>query len=643
MKRLMFIYLFLAFVCVTMAQKVSEQEALSSAQTFLSSLNEVRQVKKLIYRKKPQLQVTNCLDGIYVFNDKANGGFVVISGDKQMPSVLGYSLEGQFDENKIPSNMRKWLKNYVLQAKGIQSNTTSKVATFQASQMAPIAPLLESKFDQDAPFNDKCPTWGSQTCVTGCVPTALAQILFYYKWPLKTSQVIPSYTTSSNKIYVPEIPITTIDWNNIIPEYHSTLVVESSGNVYYENDFTEKQANAIATLMTLCGSSLKVNYRTDGSSASLGSCVKALVNYFDYEEGVRLYQSKYDFTRWCQIIYDELACGNPLLYDGDGEPDCHAFIIDGYDTDGLFHINWGWGGMCDGYFLLTSLNPMDGYVFNEDQSAIVSVRPCKPGIKVAYGVLNQKSLTFFYDTERNNRAGTICMDIRECASNQMVTQCTFDPSFADYKLWSVKEFFANNENLESVKGLCFMNTSDVVSMWQMFYCCKSLKELDLTNFNTDNVQDMGYMFNQCELLKNLNLSSFNTSKLTRTEGMFKDCRSLSTIYVDEGWIMDKVNSDFWMFVNDFNLVGSNGTRYEYPNYGVEYAHLDGGESNPGYFSKLLKGDVNSDGNVDISDVVALVNIILNSSSNYQVKADLNNDGSIDISDVVAVVNIILGQ
>ncbi|MBQ3991622.1 MAG: BspA family leucine-rich repeat surface protein, partial [Bacteroidaceae bacterium] len=153
-------------------------------------------------------------------------------------------------------------------------------------------------------------------------------------------------------------------------------------------------------------------------------------------------------------------------------------------------------------------------------------------------------------------------------------------------------------NLQSITGMSYLNTSEVTDMRFMFVNCRELTSLDLSHFNTSKVTDMNSMFCYCSSLTNLDLSSFNTSKVTNMHGLFCDCYNLRTIYAGNGWSTAAVTNSSDMFYGCSSLVGGQGTTYDANHVDKAYAHIDGGTSNPGYFTEkpaFTLGDVNGDG------------------------------------------------
>ena len=511
------------------AQQVTKEVALQKAKKFF---NQSDVVSRRAARKAPQFTLANNRNEFYVFNDEANGGYVVVSGDERMPDVLGYSYTGHFDAETIPCNMKAWLEDYAAQVAYLQTHPDVPASRQTAPERDEISPLLNCHFNQGKYYNEKCPILDGEHCWTGCVATAMAQIMYYYQWPKQTTQTIPAYTTGTWKIDMPAIPITSIDWNNILDNYISW------------NDYSDEQIDAISTLMLLCGTSAEMDYCTyGGSSASLSAAANAFLKYLDYDDLVEFIgRDKCELEEWEQVIYDELNGGRPVLYAGSTETGGgHAFVLDGYKDD-YFHVNWGWGGSSDDYFLLTDLC---GY--NYSQEAIVGIQAAYPDIPRRYAVLDNGKMTLYYDTEMSHRSGTV-LPHRDDWSNykDQITECVIDPSFAYLMPKNLSGLFSGLSQLKSIEGIENLNTSHVMNMNSMFYSCFGLTSLDVSGFKTDNVTGMGYMFYGCSSLTNLDVSGFKTDNVTDMSWMFGACSSLTSLDVS-GFKTDNVTSMSCMF------------------------------------------------------------------------------------------------
>lgn len=355
------------------AGNVTEEEALLKAKDFINrqrTTHPQRQMRLAAKSTQVNKELTTATkESFYVFNVGQNDGYVVVSADDRTPAILGYADEGTFNRNDIPDNMKAWLQGYTYQLEYLATHANTRRA--ETAEHATIRPLIQSTWDQGSPYNNKCPMDGDKRSLAGCLATAMAQIVNYYKYPEKTTKVIPGYTTQTKGITINDIPVTTIDWDNIKNNY--------SGNE------TAAQKNAIATLMQLCGASMEMDYTSYSSYAYMIPALNAFKDYFDYDTSLRhVNRIEFKASEWDELIYNELAQKRPVYYCGQSIGGGHAFVIDGYSKDGLFHVNWGWGGSCNGYFLLSILDPhsntgngasssSDGYSF--DQDAIIGIQP----------------------------------------------------------------------------------------------------------------------------------------------------------------------------------------------------------------------------------------------------------------------------
>ena len=215
-------------------------------------------------------------------------------------------------------------------------------------------------------------------------------------------------------------------------------------------------------------------------------------------------------------------------------------------------------------------------------------------------------------------------------------------SFNTAKVIYMSNMFNNCQALTSLDVSSF-NTSNVTDMSYMFTNCRNLTSLDVNSFNTSKVTQMTSMFANCWSLTSLNLSSFNTAKVTDMSYMFYDCCDLTTIHVGSEWSTVAVTSSSDMFWHCIRLVGGQGTTFDANHVDKAYAHIDGGPSNPGYMSQFMRGDVNHDGFVNVADVTALIQIILNSMPVDLAVADLSGDNNVNVADVTALIQIILNQ
>lgn len=366
MKKFVLIVISLFLALSAIADSVTQNEALAKANQFMPG--KVFNVMRTSASKN--VRVSNKTP-YYVFNAQGNEGFVIVSGDDRTKPILGYSETGAIDGDHLPENVAWWLNYYAeaiasLQDSGIEPGTAVQTARKE------IQPLLKTTWDQSAPYWDQCKFGGVQ-CLTGCVATATAQVMNYYQYPAK-APAIDAYTCDYS---IPALSGATLSWKNMCNNYTGSE--------------TTAQKKAVATLMRYCGQSVLMDYGTNGSGASSSYVALALVKYFKYNKSAHaIYRDGYDANGWENAIYNELAANNPVIYSGHGtNSGGHCFVTDGY-KNGLFHVNWGWGGSNDGYFALTVMdaygnNYLD-WAFSKDQQAIVGVR-AKTGGSLSYPLL----------------------------------------------------------------------------------------------------------------------------------------------------------------------------------------------------------------------------------------------------------------
>ena len=289
----------------------------------------------------------------YVFSRGEGKGYVIVSGDDRTQAVIGYTDEGDFDYNQLPDNMRHWLDMRELELLDLSTTQENISGPRYAKLHDKIEPMVTTKWNQGSPYNDECPNYfGRGRSVTGCVATAMAQVLYFQraKSVTETQAAIPGYTASKNDptyghLVVEGIPEhSPIDWANMQDTYSSSS--------------TAVQKKAVAQLMHYCGVSVKMDYTNSSSGAYSEDVPAAFVKYFGYGSSVQyVSMSGYSNDAWDQMLYNELEQGRPFYLSGHNDSGGHAFVCDGYDGNYCFHINWGWGGSSDGYYMLTKLNP----------------------------------------------------------------------------------------------------------------------------------------------------------------------------------------------------------------------------------------------------------------------------------------------
>lgn len=337
----------------------------------VSSLNPVFRAKSV---NNSNLSTSQENTYYYVFNN-GNSGFIIVSGDDDTYPILCYSNSGTFDPNNIPPNVAKWLEGYKSQILFIVENKISATAEIteqwaalksgtynsplkiKGSALSSVSPLIQTKWSQTPYYNALCP----QGSVTGCVATAMAQIMKFWNYP-ESGSGFHSYNHSNFGTLSANFGSTKYQWS-AMPN-----VVNSSNS-------------AVATLMYHCGVSVDMNYGPSSGANTL-DVENALKTYFGYSSSVKgIYRKDYSDMEWIELLKTELNYSRPIQYAGTGTGGGHSFVCDGYNTNNFFHFNWGWSGNYDGYFSVNSLNPGGlgtgggNGQYNSNQRAIIGIQP----------------------------------------------------------------------------------------------------------------------------------------------------------------------------------------------------------------------------------------------------------------------------
>ena len=320
----------------------------------------------------------------YAFNIDG-GGFVIIAGEDRAVPVLGYSDKGRIDFNNLPAPLKDLLDGYKAEIEFLRNykgNDLVKAApSLQAS--GSVEPLITTTWGQEMPYYLQCPVYQGEYCVVGCVATAMAQVMNYWQYPTTFSSISRYYCYDIGT-YVSALPGTTIDYSLMLDSYCHW---DWDNGVLVQDTYTDAQAQEVAKLGRYCGQAVKMGYSPEGSGAYTTSQQSAMKN-FGYTSAT-LYSkggswgmggSSYSTQQWEAMIRTELDAGRPILYSAnDPSAGGHAFICDGYNSDGLFHFNYGWYGTCDGWYVSTALNMIhregDELRFNSGHEMITNLQP----------------------------------------------------------------------------------------------------------------------------------------------------------------------------------------------------------------------------------------------------------------------------
>lgn len=284
----------------------------------------------------------------YVF-DTEGGGFVIVSGDSEMTELVAYSDESRFDSGN--KNMMSWLGAYSDYVEKVRKGEAKPYKKALTEGTVVIAPLVTAKWGQMEPFNNLCPfdRVYQQNTMAGCVAISMAQIFHKWKWPASSvgthTYVHDDYgeLTFNGRVYF---------WPDMLDEYMSYY--DSDGTLVHE--YTDEEADEVAKLALDCGYVVDMVYGVDGSGANDYDIAYAIAEHFRFNTGL-YYRDAMTDDDFREILYSELDELRPVSFGGDSMQGGHQFVVDGYDSNGFVHINWGWNGTADGYFDIDFMCP----------------------------------------------------------------------------------------------------------------------------------------------------------------------------------------------------------------------------------------------------------------------------------------------
>lgn len=390
MKRFLLFLVSLVLSSTLFARQLTPDEALSLAMGKLNGATSLRARSLAVGATQSQLSLshTELSEGnmplYYVFNI-SDGGFIITGADSRAVSLLGYTDNGDFEMSKLNPAFMAWLNDCTMamewlskqpETEGAKTNAKSSLPTTLATSVEPL--LGDIKWDQGKPYNLSTPTrkldGKDVNAPTGCVATATAQVMMYHKWPTMGKG---KHTNAKESTQTVNFSQSVYNWNSMKPTYSASE--------------TGPEAKAVAKLMKDVGCAVDMDYGPQESGASSYSVITALATYFKYDKGMNTQQrTNYTTQNWNNLLYAELDEERPILFCGAASTGgAHEFVLDGYDTNGLFHVNWGWSGMSDGYFDINYLDPYSLGIgasaggFTIRQAAILGIKPDKDGSSVA--------------------------------------------------------------------------------------------------------------------------------------------------------------------------------------------------------------------------------------------------------------------
>jgi hypothetical protein len=449
----------------------------------------------------------------YVFNASNGSAFVIVSGDDRALPVLAYG-DGSLDMADAPCNLRAMLSGYREQMEYLHAHPEAQVELPAPNNDVTIPPLITCDWGQQAPFYNQCPVYMGERSVTGCVATAMAQVIYYWKFPDRLPS-LGAYSTRNHHIWVSSLPGKELDWDNMIDNYNAT-------------PYNAAQSEAVATLMRYCGQAVRMDYSPTGSGAYVYQQLSAMKAFGYNPNATELGKGTLPYDEWDEILQQELLAGRPILYSAnDPMAGGHAFVVDGY-FNGKYHVNWGWNGNYNGYFALGAFN-VRGYSFLQSQEILHEIYPptqTSPqtvsefevdGICYRYGETDGEAYVTSRDTEYGSYSGVVNVPSQVLHDGRTLTVTAIDD-----------DAFRNSMELT---GLTLPESLKRIGA-RAFLNCVSLNEVVIP----EGVTDLGQLsFASCLALQTVTLPTTLRNIAARA---FVECGSLMTVHTPsvESWL-----------------------------------------------------------------------------------------------------------
>lgn len=443
----------------------------------------------------------------YVLNATDGNAFVIVAGDDRAEEVLGYG-EGRIDMSDLPCNLRWLLNSYKEQMEYLHSHPQAQVQRVAPYNDVTIAPMVTCNWNQREPFNNQCPMYEGERSVTGCVATAMAQVMYYWRFPERTPS-LSGYTTRSHHIYLPSLPSQLLEWDDMIDSY----------NVDYE----PRQGEAVALLMRYCGQSCRMDYSPTGSGSYVSDQLQGMRSFGYSWDAAMLDRSGYSLEEWDALLQQDLLAGRPVLYSGaDPMSGGHAFVLDGY-YDGKYHINWGWGGTGDGYFALGAFN-VRGYKFSTQQQMLHCVHPTTTAVVEAGYDFVADGIYYMYDEEATGLLVTYKDTRYDCYSGEVTI-----PSQVTHDGETLPVVGIGKSAFRNCVGLTAVNIPSTVSLIDShaFNGCINLRGMTLPGgVTTIGSQAFAYCYGMTRLELPAGLKTID-------ERAFVDCNGLERVEIPD--------------------------------------------------------------------------------------------------------------
>lgn len=390
-------FILLTFVALSAHQASSATRTLAEARTVAQKF----MIEKTGHRiSETALQLSNptradkSVQPYYIFNDTESSRFVIVSGSDLMREVIGYSTTACIPENQeLPDNLRSWLQWVAESGEYLESHPDAALtgAELQFSTSA-IEPLMGSTWDQSPLYNKFCPTTSATStklCPTGCVATAAAQVVRYHL--AKSGKII---TGIGEKSYIHNGRSLSVNYANNTYDYTKMPLSLSSTS-------KDEEIDEVAKLCYHIGVGIHMNYASSGSGAFTEALPTTLIDNFGFNSNYRhADRILYDFDEWNQLLINELQNGRPIIYSGSSSTGGHCFVLEGVDSNGLYYVNWGWGGKSDGYFDVNILRPSSvGTGASLSPDGYISFCSASVNLCLEEGVGEKLCPLFLYDVE----------------------------------------------------------------------------------------------------------------------------------------------------------------------------------------------------------------------------------------------------
>lgn len=377
-----------ALACLTAQAKViAPPQALQRAQTLLAQdMGSHLSTASLADARLAYTMYDGRLPSLYAFNARRGGGWLMCPADDGAAPLLAFNNTGQWYQRSTPPALQALMLDYQAEIRRarVAQKASHEADAYERPRRQAIPPMCQSAWNQGNPYNLLTPVVGGRRCVTGCAATAMAQIMYYHRWPLQPSGRLMN-VNGRDTLYL-DLGAKPFEWNLMLPQYADSL-------------YSPEQAQAVAYLMEACGYSLVTRYGPANSVANTWQGVKAYPRYFGYDPSIRYVERQYySLLDWEQLIYNNLAQYGPVNFRGASADTGHSFVCDGVAMSCMFHINWGWGGRSDGYFRLSALEPKDQGIgggsggYSSHDGALVNISPFHGGSAYS-GLASSKPLT----------------------------------------------------------------------------------------------------------------------------------------------------------------------------------------------------------------------------------------------------------